>query len=365
MFLSVFDIFKIGVGPSSSHTMGPMVAAGRFLDDLRGGAEPIPGAGAPAALRVSLHGSLAFTGKGHHSDRAVMLGLLGARPETLDPDAAEAMLAALHRGRRLTPDALPPLAFDPARDLVFDYGPPLPGHANGMIFEAFDAAGRACHRQTYYSVGGGFVQTDAELAAPPAAASQDPLPYAFTSAAELLRLGARSGLSIAQMARANEEALGRARIDAEIDTIWQAMDACIDRGFAQEGELPGGLRVRRRARALYQSLTEQRFSNRQLPHVANEWLSAYATALNEENGGQVWQSEFAAASIAKSLAGLRSARNNLTAAMGKARDSASKLGSSERPELVYAALQAEMERLTSELERLTIAEADKSSGLKN
>ncbi|APZ50756.1 L-serine ammonia-lyase [Salipiger abyssi] len=289
MVVSVFEIFKHGIGPSSSHTMGPMVAAGRFLDDLRGGAEPIPGAGAPAALRVSLHGSLAFTGKGHHSDRAVMLGLLGARPETLDPDAAEAMLAALHRGCRLTPDALPPLAFDPARDLVFDYGPPLPGHANGMIFEAFDAAGRACHRQTYYSVGGGFVQTDAELAAPPAAASQDPLPYAFTSAAELLRLGARSGLSIAQMARANEEALRRARIDAEIDTIWQAMDACIDRGFAREGELPGGLRVRRRARALYQSLTEQRFSNRQLPHVANEWLSAYAMAVNEENaaGGRV------------------------------------------------------------------------------
>ena len=136
MFLSVFDIFKIGVGPSSSHTIGPMLAAGRFLGALRGGAEPVPGAGPPARLRARLHGSLAFTGKGHATDRAVVLGLAGFEPATFDAARAETALARLAATRTLEPEGLPPLAFDPAADVIFDYGPPLPGHANGMVIEA-------------------------------------------------------------------------------------------------------------------------------------------------------------------------------------------------------------------------------------
>ncbi|MDX1717815.1 MAG: serine dehydratase beta chain, partial [Anderseniella sp.] len=139
MFLSVFDIFKIGIGPSSSHTMGPMTAAARFLADLRGGITPIPGAGEPAQLSCSLHGSLAFTGKGHATDRAVILGLCGFEPATIDPDEAETALQQVSETGHVTPDGLPPLKFIPEEDLVFDYGPPLPGHANGLVFKAFDA----------------------------------------------------------------------------------------------------------------------------------------------------------------------------------------------------------------------------------
>jgi L-serine dehydratase len=157
--ISVFDIFKIGVGPSSSHTMGPMLAAARFLDALRDGRDRIPGSGAPARLEASLHGSLAFTGKGHATDRAVVLGLLGFRPETLDLDEAERLEADLKATGQINVPRLGPLAFDPEKGVVFDYGPPLPGHANGMVLKAFDAAGNLNMTETYYSIGGGFVLT--------------------------------------------------------------------------------------------------------------------------------------------------------------------------------------------------------------
>ena len=149
MFLSVFDIFKIGVGPSSSHTMGPMLAAARFLDALRAGSDRVPGSGAAARLEASLHGSLAFTGKGHATDRAVILGLLGFVPDTLDPDEAERRLAALRETGTIDVPGLGPLAFDPDKGVVFDYGPPLPGHANGMVLRAFDAAGNLHLTETY------------------------------------------------------------------------------------------------------------------------------------------------------------------------------------------------------------------------
>jgi L-serine dehydratase len=293
MFISVFDIFKHGIGPSSSHTMGPMVAANRFLDALRHG-ERIPGADEVAALTVSLHGSLAWTGKGHHSDRAVILGLLGERPETMDPDAADALIARLGKARQFMPEGLPPLRFDPATDLVFDFGPPLEHHANGMIFRAFDAAGRPYMTIPYFSVGGGFVATEAELKAEHDTPLSDQkrargYPHPFGTAAQMLEMGRTSGLSIAQMKRANEEAHGRDDLDQGLDALADAMMACIDRGFSLDGVLPGGLNVKRRARKLHEELTAQRFSNRNAPHVVNDWISAYAMAVNEENaaGGRV------------------------------------------------------------------------------
>ena len=190
MFLSVFDIFKVGVGPSSSHTMGPMLAAGRFLDALRAGADRVPGSGAPARLGCRLHGSLAFTGKGHATDRAVILGLAGF-------DAAGFRRRPRRRGARppsprptaSRPPGLPELAFDPERDLVFDYGPPLPGHANGLVLSAYDAAGNLHLPETYYSIGGGFVLTARELERPPAADAAPPVPYPFRTAAEMLAHG--------------------------------------------------------------------------------------------------------------------------------------------------------------------------------
>jgi L-serine dehydratase len=295
MFLSVFDIFKIGVGPSSSHTMGPMLAAARFLDALREGADRVPGSGAPARLEASLHGSLAFTGKGHATDRAVILGLLGFVPETLDPDAAERRLAELAATGRIDVPGLGPLGFDPEKNVVFDYGPPLPGHANGMVLRALDAAGNLHLTETYYSIGGGFVLTERELKGATLKGDDAKVdrPYPFATAAEMLAMGEASGLSIAAMKRANETAGGHGPLDGNLDSgldrLWAVMDACIDRGLATDGTLPGGLKVRRRARAIHQALVAERGNNLAQPHTVNDWLSVYAIAVNEENaaGGQV------------------------------------------------------------------------------
>ncbi len=284
MFLSVFDMFKIGIGPSSSHTMGPMVAAGRFLDRLR--ASPFH----PRGLRASLHGSLAFTGVGHATDRAVILGLAGFAPESYDADSAEAALAAIQRTGRVGPPGLGDLAFDPARDLHFDYGPALPGHANGLILMATDAQGDVILQEIYYSIGGGFVVTEAELADGAANAPKAGFPYPFESAAAMLRMARESGRSIAAMKRANEVKVhGPAELDAGIARIWQVMNACIDRGLATDGVLPGGLKVRRRAKALHEALRAEHGLNLTAPHVINDWMSCYAMAVNEENaaGGQV------------------------------------------------------------------------------
>jgi len=286
MFLSVFDIFKLGVGPSSSHTMGPMVAGARFLDMMR--ASPFRFYG----LRASLHGSLAFTGKGHATDRATILGLAGFEPASYDHDKAEAALADIHARHVIDAPGLPPLAFDPGRDLIFDYGAPLPGHANGMILMATDAQGDVILRETFFSIGGGFVLTEAEQAGITDAAltAPAPVPYPFRSASEMLTMAAASGRSIAQMKRANEEVFRKpAEIDAGIARIWEVMNACIDRGLATGGILPGGLNVRRRAKSIHEALLAERGLNLTAPHAINDWMSAYAMAVNEENaaGGQV------------------------------------------------------------------------------
>ena len=287
MFLSVFDVFKIGVGPSSSHTMGPMTAAADFLDCLRSS----PASKTAASVRATLHGSLAFTGKGHATDRAVALGLLGWRPSALDMDLAERQLEALRAHKRLE---RPPLVFDPAADIVFDYGPALPGHANGLVLEARDGAGLVVLSETYYSIGGGFVVTAAQREGAdkdaPAASAEDAWPYPFATAAQMLDMARQSGLSVAAMKRANEDAIRPAsEIDAGLARIWATMDACIERGLAKEGELPGGLRVKRRAKRIRDQLERERGSNMSQPHVVSDWLNVYALAVNEENanGGKV------------------------------------------------------------------------------
>lgn len=298
MFLSIFDIFKIGIGPSSSHTMGPMTAAARFLDDLRGGREKEPGAGELAALGASLHGSLAFTGKGHATDRAVVLGLMGYLPNTLDPDKAETEEAHVRARGTVCPEGLPELAFRPDDDLIFDYDNALPGHANGMKLRAFDLKGNLYLEETYYSIGGGFVMTAAELEARDNGGAEDfhaekqqaGFPYPFGSAAEMLQMGRKSGKTIAQMKWENERALMPEHDLREgINDIRSAMFNCIDRGLRMDGELPGGLRVKRRAKKIHESLKAEEGRNLAQPHVANDWMSVYAMAVNEENaaGGRV------------------------------------------------------------------------------
>ncbi|MGR3269762.1 L-serine ammonia-lyase [Thalassococcus profundi] len=284
MFLSVFEMFKVGVGPSSSHTMGPMVAAARFLDAMR--AAPFK----PGGVRASLHGSLAFTGVGHATDRATILGLAGFVPETYDRGEADAELARLREEKRLRPDDLPELRFDPEADLVFDYERKLPGHANGMILMATDAQGDVLLQETYYSVGGGFVLTEAELAAGKDTDDGPPVPHPFKSAAEMVEMSAATGLTVAEMKRANEISRGGAdRLDRGLARLWDVMNGCIEAGLATDGTLPGGLRVRRRAKAIHDALQAERGRNQSAPHTINDWMSVYAMAVNEENaaGGQV------------------------------------------------------------------------------
>ncbi|WP_417692745.1 L-serine ammonia-lyase [Roseibium sp.] len=291
MFISVFDIFKIGIGPSSSHTVGPMVAVTRYLDRLRN----MPGLDQlqTPRLRVTLHGSLAFTGKGHATDHAVCLGLMGASPATLDPDQVPGMLERLSADKTLQPEGLPSLAFDPAHDVVFDYGPPLAIHANGMTCELLDSEGKVIDEMVYFSIGGGFVVTEAEHRKTRNAVddlADQPVPYPFASAAEMLTMGKTSGLSIADMKLANESAASsEEEVLGGIDKVWGAMDACINRGISSSGTLPGGLKVKRRAADIYQQLLSEGRSNPPFEHTVMDWLGVYAMAVNEENaaGGRV------------------------------------------------------------------------------
>ena len=288
MFLSVFDVFKIGIGPSSSHTMGPMTAANAFLKLILSADWPRPSGAKVTAIKASLHGSLAYTGIGHGSDRAVILGLTGESAETVDPDRMDEIVAEVERTGKIHPPGHPEYDFRPADALVLDKKTPLTGHANGMIFSAYDGAGRLLLKQIYYSIGGGFVVTDVELETMRSARKPDTVkvPYPFSSAKQMLDMANRSGLTIAQMKRANEEvSMSREELDARLDRIWDAMKSCIDRGLAVEGIMPGGLKVRRRARQIHDKLQEEWRSNKTNPLLANDWLSVYAMAVNEENAG--------------------------------------------------------------------------------
>ena len=261
-----------------------MVAAARFLDHLR--AQPF----AVAGVRVSLHGSLAFTGVGHATDRAVILGLTGMRANAYDADIAEAALEQVKQTAQVAPMGLPVLRFHPKDDLIFDYGPALPGHANGMIFKGLDSQGDTVTQVTYYSIGGGFVLTEAEHAAGRDADSGPPIPYPFSTATQMVQMAESSGKSIAQLKRDNERSRRTSPdLDAGLQNIWSVMSDCIDRGLATDGILPGGLKVRRRARGIHQALLAERGMNQPAPHTINDWMSAYAMAVNEENaaGGRV------------------------------------------------------------------------------
>jgi L-serine dehydratase len=281
--ISVFDLFKIGIGPSSSHTVGPMRAAHLFTEGLRAGG-PLAHV---ARLRVTLYGSLAWTGKGHATDKAVILGLAGERPETVDPDHADALVAAIAASGtlRLAGREIP---FAPAEDILFDRDTPPPRHPNTLAFEALDASGAVLAAERWCSVGGGFVTR--EDAPADLGAITSPVPYPFANAVELMRLGAETGLTIAQIVRANERALRpEAEILAHVDRVIATMMAAIDRGLQGEGLLPGALKVPRRARALRKRLEADTSRNDLAPHEKMDWVSLFAMAVNEENaaGGRI------------------------------------------------------------------------------
>lgn len=293
MFLSVFDVYKIGIGPSSSHTMGPMSAAARFLDELKNGEWPRPKVAKVTRLFTSLHGSLAYTGIGHASDRAVILGLAGELPDTIDPDEMDATIKQITASKKVSPAGHPSYNFDPKKDLVLDRKTPLTGHANGMMFQALDKDGKVLLKRVYYSIGGGFVVDETELSELKNAtksSSPNKVPYPFSDANQMLAMAKKSGLSIAQMKHKNECAdMDAFDLDKKLDQTWGAMNDCIERGINGGGILPGGLNIKRRAKDIHDQLKDEWQKNEFNPLQANDWLSVYAMAVNEENaaGGRI------------------------------------------------------------------------------
>ena len=288
--VSVFDLFKIGIGPSSSHTVGPMRAARLFALRLQseGLLEQV------VRVRVGLYGSLGATGKGHGSDKAVLLGLAGHEPDRVDIEAVPGLLAGMRQAGRIALLGRREIAFVEKDDLRFFRRETLPFHANGMRCVAFDADGRELAERCYYSVGGGFVVSD-EVAADgtrqrAVAPDTTALPHPFRTAAQLLGLTRSLGCSIAEVMRRNERLWRNdAEIDAGLLAIWRVMQECVDRGCRTGGTLPGGFKVRRRAKALREALTARPEEALRDPLQVLDWVNLYALAVNEENaaGGRV------------------------------------------------------------------------------
>ena len=276
--ISVFDIFKIGIGPSSSHTGGPMSAAFAFLQQLKEVAQAV------SRVQVTLYGSLAFTGKGHGTDSAIILGLLGYEPDTVDPDAVESLLRQVYADKQLALPGIGVIPFDPEIALVFNYDEELPRHTNGMRFIAYDDAGQELLNDEYYSLGGGFIAHGEEQEQE----SRQSVPkHSFNSGDSLLAAAQDAELSIAELVFENElQSFAAEEIDAQLDKIWTAMQACIERGLHTDGVLPGRMSVTRRAPKLRRKLESD---GERSPLDQLDWVNVFAIAVNEENaaGGQV------------------------------------------------------------------------------
>ena len=286
MTVSVFDLFKPGIGPSSSHTMGPMSAAVRFVGLLRAARLPAP----VTRVEVKLYASLALTGRGHATDTAVMLGLMGFVPATLDPDAGESALTALRAEQWMVLGGDGPgIAFDEGRDIVWAGRERLPQHPNALTFTAF-AGDEVLLQRSYFSIGGGFVRDEDEIQRNTGDEEGQPVPYPYESGAELLAMTAAGGVTIAEAMMANERVRrSEEEVVEGLDTIFDAMEACIDRGMRIGGVLPGGLDVKRRARQVHQAImakVEKQISD---PLAAMDFVNLWALAVNEENaaGGRV------------------------------------------------------------------------------
>jgi len=283
MALSAFDLYSVGIGPSSSHTVGPMRAAKQFADGLVY-AGLLPDV---RRVRAELFGSLGATGHGHGSPKAVVLGLEGEDPATVDTDSAESRLEEIRHEGSLRLAGTSAVAFAVDDDLVMHRRRSLPAHPNGMTFAAFDEAGSVLHQKTYYSVGGGFVVDEAATGADRVVLDETPVRFPFSTGAELLEICRREHLSVSDVMLANEQAWRtEAEIRAGLLHLWSVMNACIERGFRREGVLPGGLKVPRRAPGLFRDLTAQGYDD---PLHVVDWVNLYALSVNEENasGGRI------------------------------------------------------------------------------
>jgi L-serine dehydratase len=281
MFISVLELFKIGIGPSSSHTLGPMVAAKDFVARLRDYGSTESHA-QDVYLRCTLKGSLAFTGKGHSTDRAVALGLHGHSPEGLVDKDVDSLVKQIWERDRIYLDDTRSIMFCPNENIVFDKGEPLPEHPNGMIFELIGAKEKKLLAETYFSIGGGFISTLSEinrLEAPLQMKSSASCTYPFESASSMLQMSGDSKKTIAEMKLVNElEYCAKESLNQGLDAIWLSMKTCIEKGLVAEGTLPGGLDLPRRAKNLYQQILDNPGASN-----VNDWLCAYAMAVNEEN----------------------------------------------------------------------------------
>ncbi|MQA27509.1 MAG: L-serine ammonia-lyase [Micromonosporaceae bacterium] len=282
--ISVFDLFKIGIGPSSSHTVGPMRAARLFVAGLKADGTLAE----TARVKAELYGSLGATGHGHGSEKAVLLGLAGEDPETVDTNSTAERVAAIRERRSLALLGSHEVAFDPDQDLVMHRRRSLPYHPNGMVFTAFDQAGNPIRERTYYSVGGGFVVDEKAAGADRIKADDTPVRYPFRTAAELLRWSDETGLPISELMLVNETAWRpESEVRAGLLRIWSVMQECVRRGCEVEGTLPGGLKVQRRAAQLYRTMAEEHYATD--PLRVMDWVTLFALAVNEENaaGGRV------------------------------------------------------------------------------
>ncbi|MBD8524998.1 L-serine ammonia-lyase [Pseudomarimonas arenosa] len=287
MAVSVFDLFKIGIGPSSSHTVGPMRAAARFVQRWLIDQHQVQRC---ARVRCELFGSLALTGRGHGTDKAVLLGLEGEQPDTIDPDGIEQTLTRIRTDKRIRLGGEHEIRFDEKRDLVFNKRQKLPFHSNGMRFFAFDEEGEQLASRDYYSVGGGFVVNHDEAAEDRIVADTTDVKYPFHSGDSLLQHCRDANISIAQLMRANEHSWRNdEQINEGLAQIWEVMQACVTRGIRSEGSLPGGLHVARRAPALAAELSKRPEAAMKDPLTVLDWVNLYALAVNEENaaGGRV------------------------------------------------------------------------------
>jgi L-serine dehydratase len=284
MAISVFDLFSIGIGPSSSHTVGPMRAARTFVDGLADDNVLT----STTRVRAELFGSLGATGHGHGSDKAVLLGLSGERPESIDTDTVAGKVATIREAGRLSLRGEHEIAFDEDTDLTMHRRKSLPAHPNGMTFCAFDAAGEVVRERTYYSVGGGFVRDETYENEPAIVEDSTPLPYPFRTGGDLLAHCRETGLPVSEIMMLNELSWRtREEVKQGLLDIWQVMIECVNNGCEHEGVLPGGLKVPRRARSLHEKLLAEDGVGD--PLYAMDWVSLYALAVNEENaaGGRV------------------------------------------------------------------------------
>ncbi|MCF6319584.1 MAG: L-serine ammonia-lyase, partial [Proteobacteria bacterium] len=286
MAVSVFDLFKVGIGPSSSHTVGPMRAAYLFCQQLKHRKL----INATVMIKSDLYGSLGHTGKGHGTDKAVILGLSGYQPDKIEPELIDEILDKVNQSKAINVSKHHSIIFDYKKHLKFHKRKTLPLHSNGMRFVAFDKDGNELLSKDFYSVGGGFIISHNKLAQKEIIEDSTQLPYCFNSGDELLTLCKNHKLSIAEIMYANEKTwLSKAKINQQLDKLWDVFKACVDRGLNSPGVLPGGLKVKRRAPELFQSLRDKPQAALRDPLTILDWVNLYALAVSEENaaGGRV------------------------------------------------------------------------------